>query len=177
MKAWLAIHHLFHCGVTFLSCIAMASRGLVLPTPIEAIMDVQACAGVLEALTGAEGLCALALISAHVPGTSGIRDAFELVSTAVVSSFTSQPDQSRMLNNATTTSPVARVGPAPPAIDPAPAEEDWAVLFGEDQTMDALNTILFEPVSIFSSMHPVDSPIESSQLAHEALNLSTFDFT
>jgi hypothetical protein len=49
---WLSVQHLFMSGVTFLSCLTLGGTDMALPPLVEAMLDIQACSGVLEALTG-----------------------------------------------------------------------------------------------------------------------------
>jgi hypothetical protein len=39
-------------GVTFLSCLTLGGTDIAMPPLIEDMIDIQACSGVLEALTG-----------------------------------------------------------------------------------------------------------------------------
>lgn len=51
---WVAIHHVFVAGVTYLNSIWIAARQgwTVTPSLVDAVLDIQACSQILEAMTG-----------------------------------------------------------------------------------------------------------------------------
>ena len=51
---WLAIHHTFVSGVTYLNAVWLAARQgwTIMPPIVDAMLDVQACSQALEAMTG-----------------------------------------------------------------------------------------------------------------------------
>lgn len=51
---WLAIHHVFISGVTYLNCIWEAAKHdwPIVPSLVDAILDIQCCSQVLEGMTG-----------------------------------------------------------------------------------------------------------------------------
>ncbi|ORY32023.1 fungal-specific transcription factor domain-domain-containing protein [Naematelia encephala] len=77
---WQAIQYLFMSGVTYLNSLWVASQSgwSIVPSFVDALLDVQACSSSLEAMT----------LNEH--GTTGIRDAFETVSAAVIRRLSDQ---------------------------------------------------------------------------------------
>lgn len=54
VNLWLAIHHIFMSGVTYLNCIwnANSAKWIVVPSYVDALLDIQTCSQLLEAMTG-----------------------------------------------------------------------------------------------------------------------------
>lgn len=51
---WLATYHLFTSGVTYLNCLwqADANGWSIVPSYVDALLDIQGCTSVMEALAG-----------------------------------------------------------------------------------------------------------------------------
>ena len=135
---WLSIHHVFMAGVTYLNSIYVASKYQwnIVPSLVEAMLDIQACASVLEAMTGT--LCRSRpaerprLTAAHEPDATGVRDAFETVCAAVV----------RKLSDISTT---------PPSITPDPLADTFAS-FTNDADLGIFD------LSTFDFLQPMTMP-------------------
>lgn len=56
---WLAMHHVFMAGVTYLNSIwnANLQNWSIVPSYVDAVMDIQICSQLLEAMTGELGVC------------------------------------------------------------------------------------------------------------------------
>ena len=80
---WQAVHHLFLSGVTYLNSLWIASRygWDLVPSFVDAMLDIQACSCCLEAMTS-EWAPVILLTTVHEH--TGIRDAFETVSAAMI---------------------------------------------------------------------------------------------
>ena len=124
------------------------------PPLVEAMLDVQICSGVLEALTGACTSLTRLIGPAAQPSMSGLRDAFEDVSAAVIRTLVSAKDiASRHV------SPASQSVTGPDALFDTSGQSSFQSSFGGedfrvsegDPTWDALNAYLMQPSATLSA--------------------------